>query len=198
MLLARSGARLEAPLQKRPVRPVEFLRYLPADRAAPSTADAVLLRQVRSRLLHSRPLMKAGRIGRIQGQVRARTRAPRRPGAWRLSSSEPKMCSMGMTSHSASRRAKAAGIAVKYSPSPARFEQANSRVAAAQRPANLALKFVHRLNGVPAGSPEERLQRAGRLERCALHRNSESAESGSSGGLGSTTLMFAVIEVSPL
>ena len=48
-------------------------------------------------------------------------------------------------------------------------EETHTGVAAAQRIANLALKFVYRLDGVPAGCPEEGLQRARRLARGALH-----------------------------
>src|SRR6185437_13321932 len=50
------------------------------------------------------------------------------------------------------------------------LKQANARIAASKRGSDLALKFVDGLDGVPARSPEERLQCPRRLQQCSLHR----------------------------
>ena len=93
------------------------------------------------------------------------------------------MCSIGTTIHSASRRLKAAGIVVKYSPSLRWLEQTNAGITSAQWTANLALKLVHRLDGVPAGRPEKwRVRRA--AGRGAPSMEYASAESGSSRRFG--------------
>ena len=49
------------------------------------------------------------------------------------------------------------------------LEDANSRIAATQRSADLFLIGIHRLNGIPAGRPEERNESSGRLLRRAFH-----------------------------
>ena len=63
-------------------------------------------------------------------------------------------------------------------------------IAAAQGSANFFLIRIGRLNGVPARRPEERDQRSRRLVFRLPSMEKDSGESGSSGGLGSETLMF--------
>src|ERR1700749_2061821 len=53
------------------------------------------------------------------------------------------------------------------------LDQANAGITSAQWPSHLALKFVHRLNGVPTRCPEKRNQRRRCRFRTGLHRESK-------------------------
>ena len=174
MILARSGSRPEAPLHRAGVKPAG-IPAIPAGRSGstfsgrrcftpPSSISTSPAGSSMWRLAASAALTAKYGAGASEATA----------GAWRLSSSEPKMCSIGTISHSAfTPRERRPGFGEVRS-ALLRLEQSNSGIAASERTADLALKLVDCLDGIPTGRPEERLQCARRLVRSALHGISES------------------------